>query len=267
MKKCNKTFISILLCLCLVIFVGCTNSNSLGKSEDIKNTGTKSYYTKMGYVSLTVSNDLTAICDDIIYFDDGSMSINKGSTIKVIPKDNSYDNLKTTITSLNAMKILSGLKINGTLFSANELDFNNIVINSNTIIESVFSSFDILGVALTNKSSKLNNDETIFESDELIYAYFNDGVFDKNLTSDRIHKNTKCDVYITDSAIDFMFEADLQNTNLAVNLLLKTDKNEYYLYKLNENGNKTYSINLKNLENKTRKINIYLKYNISIGDL
>ena len=128
---------------------------------------------RTGYVSLTLSNDLKAI-GNIIYFNDGSACVKQNSYISLCVNKDCFVNSNNISADLTHKRVLSGLKINDKVFSVDEINISKIYISENTSISAIYSSFDIVGLAINTSNEKLPNDKTIFDNDNLFYICTSD---------------------------------------------------------------------------------------------
>ncbi len=244
MKKIIKIFASIGIALCLILFVGCKNTNNYEASQNVKDSGTKNYYEKKGYVPLTLSDELSVTLanpsvGEIINFNDSSTYVKPNTIISVSVNNKYFVNNNYPATDLKHSKILSGLKINGKVFLIEELDYKNLVIYEKTTIYPVFSSFDIIGLAISLNDEKVPTDKSIFSNDNLFYIRTTNFSKLENLTDNNKTYNINHRLKISNYDVpefNITFELIVSNLKIKTHLLLKISDDRFLLYNISNNS-------------------------------
>ncbi len=237
MKKYINFIISIGFSLCLILFVGRKGTQKFDETQNIKDSGTKNYYKKIGYVPLTLSSDLKAN-GDIVYFEDGTTYVKLNSKISINVNNKYFANSNFPAADITNNKLLSGLKINGKVFLISEIDCNNLLITESTSIYPIFENFEVIGFAVTISEDRHPNNETIFNSDNLFYVITKDYSDIVNLTENNLKFNIRNNLKISNGNIlNFNLTIELSTLDLdcKTHLLLKTNQNKFYLYEIKDN--------------------------------
>lgn len=252
-----KTVCGMAICLCLLLFVGCTPEAKTISAENIKDNKTKDYYKNLGYVSVEY-DDCFTVGGDLIYFDDGSVFAKSKSNISIEFQSDDFVAYNSCFVNFKTSKILTGISVNSIEFSLSELSADGYQVKSETSVKPVYKDFNLFGIAAVIDDPTINDsnalqihDGSLFRIKNLLFVKATGTNLIQDARENSLDSNVEFKVSAAGTKLDFSLEFNTNKYDYTCYAILKTDDNLYYLIALEMSGDE-YSLN----ENSPVQVNV-----------
>ena len=249
--KILKTMFGMAICLCFLFFVGCGPNAETQTPSNIKDSKTKDYYEKIGYYDIAFS-DCFDIDGELVYFSDGTILVKPKTAISISFNDDSFERSNYYFVNYKTSEILTGIKINGEVYSLDNFDLENYTVKSPIEIKPVISKFSIYGVAIIVDDETISDgqnvlgvhDESLLKNKSLQFLISNGDNFEQDVAADNIESSIEYVIEQNQNNYNLKIEFDTELVDYSCMAILKTDDGSLYLTCL-ENKNDKYCFNEK----------------------